>query len=69
LPNVLAGKFLVPELLQKEATPEKLADAVTHMLNDPGRIKEIKQEFTEIHQSLKQNTAKKASEVVLSYIK
>jgi lipid-A-disaccharide synthase len=69
LPNVLAGKFLVPELLQKEATPEKLADAVTHMLNDPGRIKEIKKEFTEIHQSLKQNTAKKASEVVLSYIK
>jgi lipid-A-disaccharide synthase len=69
LPNVLAGKFLVPELLQKEATPEKLADAVTHMLNDPTRIKEIKQEFTEIHQSLKQNTAKKASEVVLSYIK
>jgi lipid-A-disaccharide synthase len=69
LPNVLAGKFLVPELLQKEATPEKLADAVTHMLNDPVRIKEIKQEFTEIHQSLKQNTAKKASEVVLSYIK
>jgi lipid-A-disaccharide synthase len=69
LPNVLAGKFLVPELLQKEATPEKLADAVTHMLNDPARIKEIKQEFTEIHRSLKQNTAKKASEVVLSYIK
>ncbi|MFM9834687.1 MAG: lipid-A-disaccharide synthase [Methylophilaceae bacterium] len=69
LPNVLAGKFLVPELLQKEATPEKLADALTQMLNNPVMIKEIKQEFTDIHQSLKQNAAKKAAEVVLSYIK
>ena len=69
LPNVLAGKFLVPELLQKSANPEKIADTVILMLNDPDNLKVIKQEFTEIHQSLKQNSAKKAAEVVLSYIK
>ena len=69
LPNILAGKFVVPELLQKEATPQKLADAVSLLLVDKTRIKEIEQEFTSIHKSLKQNSAKKAASVVLSYLK
>ncbi len=68
LPNVLAGKFIVPELLQNEATPEKLADTVTKLVNDPANLKEIKEEFTNIHTSLRQNAAKKAAEVVLSYL-
>ena len=68
LPNILAGKFVVPELLQKEATPQKLADAVSLLLVDKTRIKEIEQEFTTIHKSLKQNSAKKAAQVVLSYL-
>ncbi|HSI24672.1 MAG TPA: lipid-A-disaccharide synthase [Methylotenera sp.] len=68
LPNILAGKFVVPELLQKEATPQKLADAVSLLLVDKTRIKEIEQEFTSIHKSLKQNSANKAAQVVLSYL-
>jgi lipid-A-disaccharide synthase len=68
LPNILAGKFLVPELLQNDATPQKLADAVTRLLSDDAYLKEIKQEFTTIHQTLRQNSAKKAADVVLSYL-
>ena len=68
LPNILAGKFLVPELLQNDATPQKLADAVARLLSDDAYLKEIKQEFTAIHQTLKQNSAKKAADVVLSYL-
>jgi lipid-A-disaccharide synthase len=68
LPNILAGKFMVPELLQKAATPQKLADAVSLLLVDRNRTQEIKEEFTNIHQTLKQNSAKKAAEVVLSYL-
>jgi lipid-A-disaccharide synthase len=68
LPNILAGKFLVPELLQHDATPQKLADAVTRLLSDDAYLKEIKQEFTTIHHNLRQNSAKKAAEVVLSYL-
>ena len=68
LPNILAGKFLVPELLQYDATPQKLADAVARLLSDDAYLKEIKQEFTTIHHNLRQNSAKKAAEVVLSYL-
>lgn len=68
LPNILASKFVVPELLQKEATPQKLADAVSLLLVDKLRTQEIKDEFTAIHQTLKQGSAKKAAAVILSYL-
>ena len=68
LPNILAGKFLVPELLQDDSTPQSLADTVTNLLNDAEYLKEIEQEFTIIHQALKQNSAEKAAQVVLSYL-
>ena len=68
LPNILAGKFIVPELLQKEATPQKLADAVSALLTDRNHTQIIKDEFTSIHQTLKQNSAKKAASVILSYL-
>ncbi len=68
LPNILAGKFVVPELLQKEATPQKLADAVSALLTDRNHVQVIKDEFTRIHQTLKQNSAKKAATVILSYL-
>ena len=36
LPNILAGERVVPELLQQEATPHALADAVTRILEGGG---------------------------------
>jgi lipid-A-disaccharide synthase len=68
LPNILAGKFVVPELLQKDATPQKLADAVSALLTDRNHVQVIKDEFTKTHQTLKQNSAKKAASVILSYL-
>jgi lipid-A-disaccharide synthase len=32
LPNILAGRFVVPELLQKDANPEKLSSTVLEMM-------------------------------------
>jgi lipid-A-disaccharide synthase len=68
LPNILAAKFVVPELLQDESTPEKLAAATLKMLTDSSYITEIKAEFTIIHHSLRQNTAEKAAQVILSHL-
>ena len=68
LPNILAGKFLVPELLQNEATPQNLSEAAKRLLSDTNYLQEIKKEFTKIHISLKQNAAQKAASVILSYL-
>jgi lipid-A-disaccharide synthase len=34
LPNVLAGKFVVPEFIQDDATPENLAQAMLNLYAD-----------------------------------
>lgn len=68
LPNILAGRFLVPELLQDEATPQNLCETIERLLADTNHLTEIKQEFTKIHLSLKQNAADKAADVILSYL-
>ncbi|MSP99867.1 MAG: lipid-A-disaccharide synthase [Methylotenera sp.] len=68
LPNILAGKFVVPELLQDDATPEKLAEAALKLVSDTHYSAEIKAEFTKIHLSLRQNTAEKSADVILSYL-
>ncbi|MDP2071528.1 lipid-A-disaccharide synthase [Methylotenera sp.] len=68
LPNILADKFVVPELLQDDSTPEKLAEATIKLISDTGYAAEIKAEFTKIHLSLRQNTAEKAAVVILSHL-
>lgn len=68
LPNILAGKFVVPELLQDDATPEKLAEAALKLVSDTSYTTEIKAEFTKIHISLQQNTAEKAAVAILSHL-
>ncbi|MDR1349511.1 MAG: lipid-A-disaccharide synthase [Zoogloeaceae bacterium] len=64
LPNILAGRFIVPELLQDDATPEKLAEALLKEAT-PERASELTIEFTRIHDILRQNTAEKAAAAVL----
>ncbi len=69
LPNILAGRFVVPELLQHDATPAKLAETILRMVNDKSVIDDIRAEFTRIHEVLKQNTEEKAADAVLAYLK
>jgi lipid-A-disaccharide synthase len=64
LPNILAGRFVVPEILQHFATPEALADATLKQLNDNANRATLTEIFTEMHHVLRQNTAQRASEAV-----
>ncbi len=64
LPNVLLGHFAVPELLQEDCTPEKLAEACINALENETYISKLKQEFAQLHLSLKQDTAKIAADVI-----
>jgi len=65
LPNILSGKFVVPELLQDEATPENLARALINLMQDEAVIRKLEDVFAEMQHSLKQNTAEKASLAIL----
>ena len=65
LPNVLLKEFAVPELLQEEASPENLMQACVRALEDQTYISDLKQKFTQMHLSLRQDTAAKAAEVIL----
>jgi lipid-A-disaccharide synthase len=58
LPNILAGEFVVPELIQEAATPAALARAVLDWLDDPTRRERTAVRFAEMHQSLKRDTAR-----------
>jgi lipid-A-disaccharide synthase len=68
LPNVLAGEFLVPELLQDRATPAALAEALLNLLRDTNAQKKQVARFHEFHETLRQNTAQKAADAVLGVL-
>lgn len=69
LPNILCGRFVVPELMQDDATPENLAQALLNLVNDANTVAELEQTFTELHLALRQNTAQKAAAAILPYLK
>jgi lipid-A-disaccharide synthase len=56
LPNILAGEFVVPELLQDDATPEKLSQAVLHWLDKPLEVARLKERFSALHETLRKPT-------------
>ena len=65
LPNLLAQRLLVPELLQDDATPEALAQTVLPLI-DGGE--EQTRGFDDIHRTLRRDASNQAAEAVLALI-
>ncbi len=61
LPNVLAGRAVVPELLQGEAVPAALASALAPLLAGAGAAGEQLREFDDIHCQLRQSYGERAA--------
>ena len=68
LPNILLGRLLVPELLQDDATPDNLANAIIDLWRSPAQRAEMAREFGAIHQKLRQDSAARAADAVLACI-
>lgn len=68
LPNILAGRFVVPEFLQDDATPENLAQAIGNLLVDRQAQAGIQRVFASLHRLLRQDTAQKAAAAILPYL-
>ncbi len=62
LPNLLAGKKLVPELLQEQVQPDIIADQLLPLLTQD--TTELVDAFTQLHQSLKCNADEQAANAV-----
>lgn len=64
LPNILCQDFVVPELLQDDATPANLAAAVATWLDQPERVQAVQQRFTALHTELQRDTATLATHAI-----
>ena len=69
LPNLLAGRQLVPEFIQHQATPEKLAEALNFYLNQPGESRLLTEEFLKLHMLLKRNASESAATAILTLLR
>lgn len=68
LPNILCGRFVVPELMQEDATAENLAQALLNLLHDQDAVAQLEVIFNELHNTLRQNTAERAAAAILPYL-
>ena len=64
LPNILLRDFAVPELLQGDATPERIAAEATRWLDDPAACAALAVRFRALHDTLRCDTAKVATDAI-----
>ena len=69
LPNVLCRDFVVPELLQDEATPEALARATIEWLDDAPRRERVRVRFNELHHLLRRDTVRESADAIAQVVK
>lgn len=65
LPNILAGRDLVPEHIQHQATPERLSADILSWLESTAARKEYTACATEMHEQLARNAADQAAGAIL----
>jgi lipid-A-disaccharide synthase len=68
LPNILANKSVVPELIQAEATPENIAAKLTELIASDSMRQEQLSAFAEQYNQLKQPSAKLAVQALQTWM-
>ncbi|SUC36608.1 Lipid-A-disaccharide synthase [Providencia rustigianii] len=69
LPNLLAGKEIVKELLQDECQPEQLAAQLLPLLEGGEQVDALKQTFLQLHQLIRCDADKQAADAVLDLVR
>lgn len=68
MPNILAGRFIVPELLQDKATPQTLAAALLSLLTDAGARQQMSAEFAQVRARLRRDTPRLIAQALAPYL-
>ncbi len=68
LPNLLAKRQLVPELLQEECQPERLAQAIAPFMHDSASRRQLLLTFEELHQRIRCDADTQAAQAVLELL-
>ena len=68
LPNILAGKELVKEVMQNDLTVENLVTEMANLLDDNQRTLAMRKEFLDLHLVLKQDTNTKVASIILDLL-
>ena len=68
-PNLLAGRLLVPELLQEQVSGESLGAALLRVLDDHELAAEMQREFRKVHETLRCGGADLAATAILDCVR
>lgn len=64
LPNLIAGRPLVPEFIQHSATPEALSEAVMYYFEHPAEAGALRKTFAEMHRELRGDASATAAAAI-----
>jgi len=68
LANIVAGKEVYPELVQYRATPKRVAEESIKLMEDPDRLRQIKNELKKIRKKLGEpGASRRTAEVISKY--
>ncbi len=67
LPNALAGEAVVPELMQHDCSPEKIAAAVLDWFDQPEKMRAIEPRFAQIHAQLRADASESAAAAIAEW--
>jgi lipid-A-disaccharide synthase len=68
LPNILLNRQVVPELLQKRATPEMMVKEILRLLNSADELSDLRKTFDQLHLELDKDTPTLATRVIETLI-
>jgi lipid-A-disaccharide synthase len=68
LPNILENEFVVPELLQEEATPGNLAQALGNWLDNKLARERLRERFASLHESLAKGHDGRVAQALAPYL-
>ncbi len=69
LPNLLAGRELVPEFIQEAATVDNLGPAILRWLDEPLARARLTVEFDALHRELRRDASRQAAEAIVELLR